>query len=206
MIVGFAGAPGVGKSSVMSAAGARLGAHLEPEDPDRFPLLAHAEEGASWPFLNQLDFMMRKIADATAAGSRPGTTFLEVDWVSCHWYWLIALTASGLLERAERDALMEVYAAAERCGVPQPDAIVVLRAEPGVVLQRQRLRGRDYEMSDAFVELTEQLAGVRLEGRTRVPLIEVDADAPLETVVADVEEALRSRGLPNPQGGGLRPR
>ena len=99
MIVGIAGPPGSGKSTLMRSLSKVFEIETWYEEPDDFPLV-HRVGGnsATWQFLNQLGFQIRKIEAlaALSTGDRRSIV-IEDDWVSSHRYWTPALAEVGLL-------------------------------------------------------------------------------------------------------------
>lgn len=192
LVVGVAGAPGVGKTSVLRGLSASLGIRALLEDPELFPLVHHVGgRSADWHFLNQLGFQIRKIESlALFDPARGAGLLIEFDWFSSHVYWTRALEENGMLTPQHVNLLDQVLATAVAAGVRQPDVFLELVAEPATVESRLHARDRNYEQTADMFALTRSLAQVRLPAGP-VPVLQVVAEGPVNDVVEACLSALR---------------
>jgi len=142
-------------------------------------------------FLNQVDFINKKIAVALSHANSDKPLFCEVDWLSCHLHWTGALLKSGKLSDTLAAAVTQQFDAAMALNISRPKAVFHLFASIETIRTRIALRGRTYESN--MGPLLHQLQATEwLETlRKFVPEVyEVEASSPIDAVVVSVRSLL----------------
>lgn len=174
MIIGVAGPPGIGKSTLIKHLAQATGSVASFEDPADYPLVHHVGgKSKDWQFLNQLSFQVRKMEMSIL--STQSDQIVEFDWYSSHKYWTQASVSAGLIESRHGDLLEEIVRIAVAVGVPRPDVFIELTARTELVLERLRARGRDYEQTESMARLVAEINQQRLDGSSQ-PVIGIQAD------------------------------
>jgi deoxyadenosine/deoxycytidine kinase len=196
VIVSISGLPGSGKTTVIRALASLSPATVWPEEAEDFPLVAHGDRNNQHlVFLNQADFVVRKIGQAVSMGDSPGLHLVEVDWMTCHAQWTTALWRSGRISGAQRDAVQLVHDSAIAAGIPRPDQIFYLHAPVELLLTRIAARRRDFESRyAAFVSDLAEVGPAHLEAQIGRRVDVMDAGVPAGEIAAEIAAGLRAAG------------
>jgi len=143
--VAIAGNIGVGKSTLVEMLSERLGWQPFFEPVTENPYLADFyDDMRSWAFHSQIFFLTRrlqihrKLLDHPTSAIQDRTVYEDAE-VFAH-----NLFRQGLFDRRDYNSYYELYKIVAR-SLPPPDLVVYLRASVPTLIDRIKLRGRDYE-------------------------------------------------------------
>jgi deoxyguanosine kinase len=133
---------GVGKTSLARRLASRLSAGLMLERPEQNPFLPRFyQDMARWALPTQLFFLFQRVNQLRELaqldlfkGVTVGDFLLEKD----------PLFARMTLSADEMHLYQQIYDT-QRPQTPVPDLVIYLQAQPGVLHERVRQRGNDYE-------------------------------------------------------------
>jgi deoxyadenosine/deoxycytidine kinase len=197
MIVSFDGLPGSGKTSLIQSVASRLPATTWLEDVEAFPLVHHGNAAApELVFLNQADFLVRKLGEASLMASRPGLQLVEMDWIACHVVWAPAMARAGRISPTQARCLDAMYEAGIRADLRRPDLTFFLTVPPEVALARMARRGRAFEAD--FERLVRELADGDIEAVADAldgELLVLDGELPPDELTRHVVDTIHQRGM-----------
>ena len=133
---------GAGKTSLARRLAARMSAELMLEDPGENPFLARFyQDMARYALPTQLFFLFQRVRMLEPlAQSDMFARATVADFLLDKDPLFARLTLSG-----DELALYEKIFAALRPSAPQPDLVIYLQAQPGVLVERVRRRGAGFE-------------------------------------------------------------
>ena len=166
--IAIAGNVGVGKSSLTRLLAERLGWEPFYEAVDDNPYLADFyRDMRSWSFHSQIFFLTRRLRHHRQLLDHPNSVVQDRSV-----YEDAEIFARNLYEQgnmAERDyrSYRELYEVLTQF-LPPPDVVVYLRASVDTLLQRIRLRGREFEQNidPGYLEQLNRLYEEWIEGFT----------------------------------------
>jgi deoxyadenosine/deoxycytidine kinase len=188
------GLPGSGKSTVGELVAAATGGVLIDEDPAEFDFLSPAFEAPErYAALGQIEFLLAKARDETAAYDRP--VWQEIDTRYCHTVWSQGLWRAGRISSAELRLLEGVAGLLDRF-CPAPTTMISLDLGWSELERRIGQRGREHESGGPRIDPSfGELLRVLHEEHRRfaeseivggAPLCRVDASKPVPEVVEEV--------------------
>jgi deoxyadenosine/deoxycytidine kinase len=197
-LIGVCGPIGSGKSTVVPALATALGLCARPERYAANPFFERfVADRATWAFLSQAAFIVGAIDDASIARDsgggvleRPAQEMLEV--------FVRDLADVGLLARDEMATLEQIVALSARRVAP-PDLLVVLHADPQVLLARLRQRGHtgddsyDRDDMDRLQRAYDRWRATLAEHRVidvDIDAVDLRAPAAIARLAADARAAL----------------
>jgi deoxyguanosine kinase len=149
--IAIEGPIGVGKSSLARRLGAHLGADLLLEKAEENPFLERFyRDQRAYAFQTQLFFLFQRVKQMQAL-AQPGMFSRGI--VSDFIFAKDALFAQMNLDDEEYRLYAQIHAQMEQ-GLPRPDLIVWLQAEPSTLIERIRRRGIAMEqgVDEAYLE------------------------------------------------------
>ncbi|HEC22438.1 MAG TPA: deoxynucleoside kinase [Chloroflexi bacterium] len=201
--IAIAGNVGVGKSSLTRLLAERLGWEPFYEAVDDNPYLADFyRDMRSWSFHSQIFFLTRRLRHHRQLLDHPNSVVQDRSV-----YEDAEIFARNLYEQgnmAERDyrSYRELYEVLTQF-LPPPDVVVYLRASVDTLLQRIRLRGREFEQNidPGYLEQLNRLYEEWIEGFTLGPVLIVPADdldfvahsSHLDLIIAKIREKLAGK-------------
>jgi deoxyadenosine/deoxycytidine kinase len=202
-LIGVCGSIGSGKSTVAPVIASTLGFHPWLERVDANPFFGrYMADRTTWGMRSQLAFMVGALEDAAAARRNPPGGVLERPAQEMFGVFVRFLHEQGVLEPDEVRTLDRLLKLGEQLAAV-PDVLVVLHADPQVVLERIRDRGRPGE--DAYtLDDMRRLELTYLEwadGWSVSPVIEIDTnevdlrvDSEVRRLAQRIDEALEPTG------------
>ncbi|MGQ9584338.1 MAG: deoxynucleoside kinase [Anaerolineae bacterium] len=177
--IAVAGNVGVGKSTLTE----RLSAFLcwEPfyEAVDDNPYLADFyKDMRAWSFHSQVFFLSRRLQHHRQILERPGTVVQDRTVYEDAEVFARNLYLQGYMSDRDYRSYRDLYESVIQV-LPPPDLVIYLRASVPTLLERIRLRGRDFEkgISDEYLGQLNALYEEWIEGFTLCPVLTVPADA-----------------------------
>jgi deoxyadenosine/deoxycytidine kinase len=201
--VAVAGNIGVGKSTLVSMLGERLGwqPFYEPEAENPY-LADFYQDMHAWSFHSQIFFLThrlrahRRLVDHPSSAIQDRSVYEDAEVFACNLY------RQGFMDERDYRAYRELYLVLVEF-LPPPDLVVYLRASVPTLLKRIAQRGRVYERQIS-PEYLEQLAGLYEAWISRFslcPVLTVPADdldyvansRHLDLVVRKIQEKLTGK-------------
>ncbi|HIP96287.1 MAG TPA: deoxynucleoside kinase [Anaerolineae bacterium] len=176
--IAVAGNIGVGKTTLT----ARLTEYLcwEPfnEAVDDNPYLADFyQDMRRWSFHSQIFFLSRRLRHHRQIVDRPGTVVQDRTVYEDAEIFARNLYLQGHMDERDYQSYRALYETVIEI-LPPPDLVIYLRASLPTLMERIRLRGRDYEqdISAEYLEQLNKLYEEWIEGFTLCPVLTVPAD------------------------------
>lgn len=167
---------GAGKSTVVRALGAALGADVHVERFERNPYLERFyDDPRRWGGLNQLWFLAETAEQHRAIAAGGATAVQEQSVYTVYAVMTGYLADTGSIDHDDL-ALVRRHHDTLAATLPPPGCIVRLRADTDALLARIAERGRTFERGIGAAELDaiEARVDAFAAGWDRCPLIEVD--------------------------------
>jgi deoxyadenosine/deoxycytidine kinase len=175
-LIGVCGPIGSGKSTVAPVLASTLGFHPWLERVDANPFFGrYMADRPSWGMRSQVAFMIGALEDAAAARRKPPGGVIERPAQEMFGVFVRFLHEQGVLDPDEVRTLRRLLKLGEQlAGVP--DVLVVLHADPHVVLERIRDRGRSGEDAYTLDDMRHLETTYRewAEGWCDSPVVEID--------------------------------
>lgn len=203
------GVIGVGKTSLAKLLAVRTDARLNLEIVEENPFLAQFyRDRVAYAFQTQIFFLLSRFRQQQAL--RQPELFNEI-LVSDYLFAKDRIFANLNLSDDEL-ALYDQLAAILQDRVLKPDLVIYLQASTQLLLERIRLRGRDYErgMEPAYIESLNKAYNFFFHHYTQTPLLVVAADhldyvcvpADLELLIDQLREPFSGTRYFAPLAGG----
>ena len=201
--IAVAGNIGVGKSTLTTLLADRLGWEPFYEAVDDNPYLADFyRDMRQWSFHSQVFFLSRRLHHHHQILDRPGTVVQDrTVYEDAEVFAENLYRQSHMTERDYR-TYRGLYEAMSLF-LPPPHLVVYLRASVSTLVQRIRMRGRDFEreVSADYLEQLNQLYERWIEGFSLCPVLTVPADdldfvkynSHMELIAAKIVEKLRGK-------------
>lgn len=176
--VAVAGNIGVGKSTLVSLLGERLGWQPFFEPVAENPYLEDFyREMRTWAFHSQIFFLThrlrahRQLILHPTSAIQDRTVYEDAEVFACNLY------QQGLISERDYGAYRELYQVLVEF-LPPPDLVVYLRASTPTLQQRIHHRGRDYErqISSGYLEQLNELYEQWIAHFSLCPVLTVPAD------------------------------
>jgi len=201
--IAVAGNIGVGKSTLTQMLSEYLCWQPFYEAVDDNPYLADFyQDMRKWSFHSQIFFLSRRLRHHRQIVDYPGTVIQDRTIYEDAEIFARNLYQQGLMSERDYASYREMYEAI-KAFLPPPDLIIYLRASVPTLLERIRLRGRDYEqqIDPAYLEQLNILYEEWIEGFTLCPVLTVPSDeldfvrngAHLELIATKVLEKLQGK-------------
>jgi len=201
--IAVAGNIGVGKSTLTQMLSEYLCWQPFYEAVDDNPYLADFyQDMRKWSFHSQIFFLSRRLRHHRQIVDYPGTVIQDRTIYEDAEIFARNLYQQGLMSERDYASYREMYEAI-KAFLPPPDLIIYLRASVPTLLERIRLRGRDYEqrIDPAYLEQLNLLYEQWIEGFTLCPVLTVPSDeldfvrngAHLELIATKVLEKLQGK-------------
>ena len=201
--IAVAGNIGVGKSTLTQMLSEYLCWQPFYEAVDDNPYLADFyQDMRKWSFHSQIFFLSRRLRHHRQIVDYPGTVIQDRTIYEDAEIFARNLYQQGLMSERDYASYREMYEAI-KAFLPPPDLIIYLRASVPTLLERIRLRGRDYEqqIDPAYQEQLNILYEEWIEGFTLCPVLTVPSDeldfvrngAHLELIATKVLEKLQGK-------------
>ena len=198
-----AGNIGVGKSTLVSLLSERLAWHPFYEPVAENPYLADFyQDMRAWAFHSQIFFLTRRLHIHRQLLDHPTSAVQDRSVYEDAEIFAHNLYRQGLIDERDYNSYSELYRVLTEF-LPPPDLVIYLRASVQTLVQRIRLRGRDYERKiepDYLQQLNdlyeEWIARFRLCPVLTVPADDLDYVAipdHLDLIVSKVEEKLMGK-------------
>jgi len=201
--IAVAGNIGVGKSTLTALLRDRLGWEPFYEAVDDNPYLSDFyRDMRQWSFHSQVFFLSRRLRHHRQLLDRPGTVVQDRSVYEDAEIFAENLYRQGHMTERDYRTYRELYEAM-MLYLPPPDLVVYLRASVPTLLQRIRMRGRDFEqdVSAEYLEQLNQLYQEWLEDFSLCPVLTVPSDnldfvkydGHMELIVAKIVEKLEGK-------------
>jgi len=201
--IAVAGNIGVGKSTLTQMLSEYLCWQPFYEAVDDNPYLADFyQDMRKWSFHSQIFFLSRRLRHHRQIVDYPSTVIQDRTIYEDAEIFARNLYQQGLMSERDYASYREMYEAI-KAFLPPPDLIIYLRASVPTLLERIRLRGRDYEqqIDPAYLEQLNVLYEEWIEGFTLCPVLTVPSDeldfvrngAHLELIATKVLEKLQGK-------------
>jgi len=176
--IAVAGNIGVGKTSLVE----KLSSFMcwEPffEPAEENPYLADFyKDMKAWSFHSQIFFLSRRLQHHKLIIERPGTVVQDRTVYEDAEVFARNLYLQGYMSARDWESYLGLYETVIRI-IPPPDLVIYLRASVPTLIERIRLRGRDYErnVSTEYLEQLNRLYESWIEGFTLCPVLTLPAD------------------------------
>ncbi|MBC7262662.1 MAG: deoxynucleoside kinase [Chloroflexi bacterium] len=201
--IAIAGNIGVGKSTLTALLSERLGWEAFYEAVDDNPYLADFyKDMRQWSFHSQIFFLSRRLRHHRQILDRPGTVVQDRSVYEDAEIFAENLYRQGHMTERDYRTYRELYEAMTLF-LPPPDLVVYLRASVPTLMQRIRMRGRDFErdVSPEYLEQLNQLYEQWIERFSLCPVLTVPSDnldfvkynSHMELIAAKIVEKLAGK-------------
>nr|MBC7245381.1 deoxynucleoside kinase [Chloroflexota bacterium] len=201
--IAVAGNIGVGKSTLTALLSERLGWEAFYEAVDDNPYLADFyKDMRQWSFHSQIFFLSRRLRHLRQILDRPGTVVQDRSVYEDAEIFAENLYRQGHMTERDYHTYRELYEAMTLF-LPPPDLVVYLRASVPTLMQRIRMRGRDFErdVSSEYLEQLNQLYEEWIEHFSLCPVLTVPSDnldfvkynSHMELIAAKIVEKLTGK-------------
>ena len=201
--IAIAGNIGVGKSTLTALLSERLGWEAFYEAVDDNPYLADFyKDMRQWSFHSQIFFLSRRLRHHRQILDRPGTVVQDRSVYEDAEIFAENLYRQGHMTERDYRTYRELYEAMTLF-LPPPDLVVYLRASVPTLIQRIRMRGRDFErdVSPEYLEQLNQLYEQWIERFSLCPVLTVPSDnldfvkynSHMELIAAKIVEKLTGK-------------
>jgi deoxyadenosine/deoxycytidine kinase len=183
--VAIEGVIGVGKTTLATGLSERLGAQLQLEEVESNPFLASFyEDMTGYAFQTQIFFLLSRYRQQMALSQ---ASLFEQRVVSDYMFAKDRIFAYINLNDDEL-ALYERLVKILEKDLPKPDIVVYLQASTGVLIDRIKKRGRDFErnMSEDYIETLNRAYNHFFFHYDETPVIMVNTDS-LDLVRSEVD-------------------
>jgi len=203
--IAVAGNIGVGKSTLTALLGERLGWEPFFEAVDDNPYLADFyQDMRQWSFHSQIFFLSRRLRHHRQIFDRPGTVVQDRTVYEDAEIFAENLYRQGHMTERDYRTYRELYEAMTLF-LPPPDLVVYLQASVPTLLQRIRMRGRDFEqdVSADYLEQLNRLYEEWIERFSLCPVLTVPSDnldfvkynSHMELIAAKIVEKLQGKEI-----------
>jgi deoxyadenosine/deoxycytidine kinase len=203
--IAVAGNIGVGKSTLTALLRDRLGWEPFYEAVSDNPYLSDFyRDMRQWSFHSQVFFLSRRLRHHRQIFDRPGTVVQDRSVYEDAEIFAENLYRQGDMSERDYRTYRELYEAM-MLYLPPPDLVVYLRASVPTLLQRIRMRGRDFEqdVSAEYLEQLNQLYKEWIEGFSLCQVLTVPSDrldfvkydGHMELIVAKIVEKLQGKEI-----------
>ena len=201
--IAVAGSIGVGKSTLTALLRDRLGWEPFYEAVADNPYLSDFyQDMRQWSFHSQVFFLSRRLRHHRELLNRPGTVVQDRTVYEDAEIFAENLYRQGHMSERDYRTYRDLYEAM-MLYLPPPDLVVYLRASVSTLLQRIRMRGRDFEqdVSAEYLEQLSQLYEEWIERFMQCPVLMVPSDkldfvkydGHMELIVAKIVEKLEGK-------------
>jgi len=201
--IAVAGNIGVGKSTLTALLEERLGWEPFYEAVADNPYLSDFyQDMRQWSFHSQVFFLSRRLRHHRRIFDRPGTVVQDRSVYEDAEVFAENLYRQGHMTERDYRTYRELYGAM-MLYLPAPDLVVYLQASVPTLLQRIRMRGRDFEqdVSTEYLEQLNQLYEEWIERFSLCPVLTVPSDkldfvkynGHMELIVAKIVDKLRGK-------------
>ncbi len=201
--IAVAGNIGVGKSTLTALLADKLGWEPYYEAVDDNPYLADFyRDMRQWSFHSQIFFLSRRLRDHRRILDRPGAVVQDRSVYEDAEVFAENLYRQGHMNERDYRTYRGLYEAMTLF-LPPPDLVVYLRASVPTLVQRIRMRGRDFEQDVAadYLEQLNRLYEEWLERFLLCPVLTVPSDnldfvkynSHMELIAAKIVEKLRGK-------------
>ena len=201
--IAVAGNIGVGKSTLTALLRDRLGWEPFYEAVADNPYLSDFyQDMRQWSFHSQVFFLSRRLRHHRELLNRPGTVVQDRTVYEDAEIFAENLYRQGNMSERDYRTYRDLYEAM-MLYLPPPDLVVYLRASVSTLLQRIRMRGRDFEqdVSSEYLEQLSELYEEWIERFTQCPVLTVPSDnldfvkhdGHMELIVAKIVEKLEGK-------------
>ena len=201
--IAVAGNIGVGKSTLTELLREKLGWEAFYEAVADNPYLSDFyRDMRQWSFHSQVFFLSRRLRHHRQILDRPGIVVQDRSVYEDAEIFAENLYQQGHMTERDYHTYRELYEAMMMF-LPPPDLVVYLRASVPTLLQRIRMRGRDFEqdVSAEYLEQLNQLYEQWIERFSLCPVLTVPSDeldfvkhnAHMELIVAKIVERLQGK-------------
>ena len=201
--IAVAGNIGVGKSTLTALLRDRLGWEPFYEAVADNPYLSDFyHDMRQWSFHSQVFFLSRRLRHHRELLNRPGTVVQDRTVYEDAEIFAENLYRQGNMSERDYRTYRDLYEAM-MLYLPPPDLVVYLRASVSTLLQRIRMRGRDFEqdVSSEYLEQLSKLYEEWIERFTQCPVLMVPSDnldfvkhdGHMELIVAKIVEKLEGK-------------
>lgn len=201
--IAVAGNIGVGKSTLTALLRDRLGWEPFYEAVADNPYLSDFyHDMRQWSFHSQVFFLSRRLRHHRELLNRPGTVVQDRTVYEDAEIFAENLYRQGNMSERDYRTYRDLYEAM-MLYLPPPDLVVYLRASVSTLLQRIRMRGRDFEqdVSSEYLEQLSELYEEWIERFTQCPVLMVPSDnldfvkhdGHMELIVAKIVEKLEGK-------------
>ena len=201
--IAVAGNIGVGKSTLTELLRDRLGWEPFYEAVADNPYLSDFyHDMRQWSFHSQVFFLSRRLRHHRELLNRPGTVVQDRTVYEDAEIFAENLYRQGNMSERDYRTYRDLYEAM-MLYLPPPDLVVYLRASVSTLLQRIRMRGRDFEqdVSSEYLDQLSELYEEWIERFTQCPVLMVPSDnldfvkhdGHMELIVAKIVEKLEGK-------------
>jgi len=201
--IAVAGNIAVGKSTLTALLSEKLGWEPFYEAVDDNPYLADFYgDMRQWSFHSQIFFLSRRLRHHHQILDRPGMVVQDRTVYEDAEVFAENLYRQGHMTERDYHTYRELYEAMTLF-LPPPDLVVYLRASVPTLLQRIRMRGRDFEqdVSADYLEQLNQLYEEWIERLSLCPVLTVPSDnldfvkhdSHMELIAAKILERLQGK-------------
>lgn len=201
--IAVAGNIGVGKSTLTALLRDRLGWEPFYEAVADNPYLSDFyHDMRQWSFHSQVFFLSRRLRHHRELLNRPGTVVQDRTVYEDAEIFAENLYRQGNMSERDYRTYRDLYEAM-MLYLPPPDLVIYLRASVSTLLQRIRMRGRDFEqdVSSEYLEQLSELYEEWIERFTQCPVLMVPCDnldfvkhdGHMELIVAKIVEKLEGK-------------
>ena len=201
--IAVAGNIGVGKSTLTALLSERLGWESFYEAVDDNPYLADFyRDMRQWSFHSQIFFLSRRLRHHHQILDRPGMVVQDRTVYEDAEVFAENLYRQGHMTERDYRTYRELYEAMTMF-LPPPDLVIYLRASVPTLVQRIRMRGRDFErdVSAEYLQQLNQLYEEWIERFSLCPVLTVPSDnldfvkynSHMELIAAKIVERLTGK-------------
>ena len=173
--IGFEGPIGAGKTTLVRALEKRLNGRVILEQADENPFLERFyQDRERYAFQAQIFFLLSRYQQQREI--LQGDLFTEY-FLGDYVFSRDTIFARMTLSEDELGLYSTIYNALVE-QIPKPDLVVYLRAQPDTLIERVRMRGKDYEAA-MQVDYLRELCGIYeefFEHYDETPLLVIDTD------------------------------
>ena len=201
--IAIAGNVGVGKSTLTGMIAERLGWEPFYEAVDDNPYLPDFyRDMRSWSFHSQIFFLSRRLRHHRQLLDHPNSVVQDRSVYEDAEVFARNLFRQGNMDQRDYDTYCDLYETMGRF-LPPPDVVVYLRASVDTLLERIRLRGREYErdIDPKYLAQLNSLYSEWIDGFTASPVLIVPADeldfvaygSHLDLIISKIRERLEGK-------------
>jgi deoxyadenosine/deoxycytidine kinase len=201
--IAIAGNVGVGKSTLTGLLASRLGWEPFYEAVDDNPYLADFyKDMRSWSFHSQIFFLSRRLRHHRQLLDHPNSVVQDRSVYEDAEIFASNLYRQGNIEERDYRTYRELYYTLTEF-LPPPDVMVYLRASVSTLLERIRIRGREFEQAidPGYLEQLNRLYEEWIERFKLSPVLIVPSDdldfvangAHLDLIIRKIKERLEGK-------------